>query len=120
MIEPADRARLMKEGLAAFNRGEFYEAHEFWEEVWMEIDDPDWTWIQGLIQIATGLHKASRARWESALRSLSRGLGRLDDAPDALDGIDVAAARQLGARIAAAIEAGDKPSVAGLHVPSRA
>src|SRR5262249_13857653 len=47
-----DRRRLMDQGRAAFNRGEFYEAHEFWEEVWNEIDDPERLWVQGMIQVA--------------------------------------------------------------------
>ena len=44
-MDEAERQRLMEAGRAAFNRGEFYEAHEHWEDVWNEVDDPERTWI---------------------------------------------------------------------------
>jgi predicted metal-dependent hydrolase len=92
-VEPAERQRLLEEGRRAFNRGEFYEAHEFWEEVWDVIDDPDRTWIQGMIQIATGLHKLSRQRPDVCRTLLQKALAKLTDAPPTLDGYDLAKLR---------------------------
>src|SRR5438552_14835998 len=111
-----ERVALMAKGRAAFNAGEFYEAHEFWEEVWNEIDAPARTWVQGLIQVATALHKLAAGRDDVCATLLAKALGKLAGAPDALDGVDVAAARTGAERILAAIRAGELPSARGIRV----
>jgi len=80
----------MADGRAAFNRGEFYEAHEFWEEVWLELDGAERLWVQGMIQIATGLHKLARDQRATCRTLLAKALAKLADAPPALDGFDLA------------------------------
>jgi uncharacterized protein len=42
-------------GIVLFNRGEFFEAHEVWESLWMETPAPERRFYQGLIQAAVGL-----------------------------------------------------------------
>ncbi len=42
-------------GIVLFNRGDFFEAHEVWESLWMETHGPERPFIQGLIQAAVGL-----------------------------------------------------------------
>ena len=42
-------------GIVLFNRGDFFEAHEVWESLWMETFDADKQFYQGLIQAAVGL-----------------------------------------------------------------
>src|SRR4051812_39696665 len=42
-------------GILLFNRGDFFEAHEVWENLWMETHGPDKPFFQGLIQAAVGL-----------------------------------------------------------------
>jgi predicted metal-dependent hydrolase len=114
-----ERRQRMDEGRAAFNRGEFYEAHESWEEVWDEIDDPERRWVQGMIQIATGLHKLQRFRSDVCLTLLRKALGKLEGAPDALDGIDLAQMRRDAERVAAAIERGERPDAATVKLQAR-
>ena len=41
-------------GVVLFNRGDFFEAHEVWEAIWMEAG-PDKKFYQGLIQAAVAL-----------------------------------------------------------------
>lgn len=41
-------------GIVLFNRGDFFEAHEVWELLWMEAT-PEKKFYQGLIQAAVGL-----------------------------------------------------------------
>lgn len=68
-----------QQGINLFNRKEFFEAHEVWEALWKESkDEEERQFLQGLIQIAAGLHKflnmknAAGGEW-----LLTRGLGRL-------------------------------------------
>ena len=42
-------------GIVLFNRGDFFEAHEVWELIWMETSMPEKKFYQGLIQAAVGL-----------------------------------------------------------------
>ena len=51
--EPYDPRYLA--GILLFNRGDFFEAHEVWEDVWVETAGPDKQFFQGLIQAAVGL-----------------------------------------------------------------
>ncbi len=43
---------LFQSGLRAFENGEYYEAHEVWEEIWSEHYVHDRDFIQGLIQLS--------------------------------------------------------------------
>ncbi|HZZ81752.1 MAG TPA: DUF309 domain-containing protein [Gemmataceae bacterium] len=42
-------------GIVLFNRGDFFEAHEVWESLWMETFTPEKQFYQGLIQAAVAL-----------------------------------------------------------------
>ncbi len=42
-------------GIVLFNRGDFFEAHEVWESLWMDTAGPERPFYQGLIQAAVGL-----------------------------------------------------------------
>src|SRR5438067_10020806 len=42
-------------GIVLFNRGDFFEAHEVWEDLWTAAPAPERTFYQGLIQAAVGL-----------------------------------------------------------------
>ena len=39
----------LEPGRVAFNRGEYFEAHELWEDVWRVTTGAERVWIQGLI-----------------------------------------------------------------------
>jgi predicted metal-dependent hydrolase len=72
-----DRERL-EPGRAAFNRGEYFVAHELWEEVWREVDDAERRlYVQGLIQIAAGLHHLQQHRARPAAGLLRKGLEKV-------------------------------------------
>jgi hypothetical protein len=42
-------------GVLFFNAGDFFEAHEVWEELWAESHGDERRFVQGLIQAAVGL-----------------------------------------------------------------
>jgi hypothetical protein len=52
--------RLACTGLALVRDGHPFEAHEVWEELWLELRGDDRLWLQALIQLAvSGLHAES-------------------------------------------------------------
>lgn len=67
----------LAEGRAAFNRGEYFQAHELWEEAWRELDGVERTVVQGLIQIAAGLHHLQQRRPQPAAELLRKGQAKL-------------------------------------------
>ena len=52
--DPYDRLYLA--GIEHFNACEFYEAHEAWEELWIDTTQESRAFYQGLIQTAVCLH----------------------------------------------------------------
>lgn len=42
-------------GVLLFNRRDFFEAHEVWEDLWLDRAGPEKRFVQGLIQAAVGL-----------------------------------------------------------------
>ena len=83
-----------REGLAAYNRGDYYEAHERWELLWR--DEPEESvkrnFLQGLIQVAAALHKLGVMKSATgAMRLFERARARLLQVPDGMFGIDVKA-----------------------------
>jgi predicted metal-dependent hydrolase len=47
---------LYLEGIEHFNKCDFFEAHEVWEDVWKDYQGPSRKFYQGLIQVAVALH----------------------------------------------------------------
>lgn len=60
-------------GVAAFNSGQFFEAHEIWEDLWLETVGPEKVLLQGLVQIAAGYAKVESGVRSGAIKLLERG-----------------------------------------------
>jgi hypothetical protein len=74
----ADDSEQLEQGRAAFNRGEYFLAHELWEEVWREMTNAEQRiYVQGLIQIAAGLHHLQKRRVRPGTGLLRKGLEKL-------------------------------------------
>ena len=93
-MDSKERDRLYLKGLEAFNTGCFYEAHELWEEVWLETPNPDKKFLQGLIQVAAAFHHFSRANLRGTQNLLRAGLLKLDCFPEVHGGLEIAALRE--------------------------
>lgn len=77
---PVDRLRQgewIRQGQIAFNRGEFFVAHERWEQVWHEVKGTERLAVQGLIQIAAGFHHLSEGRGGPAAHLFEKGVMKL-------------------------------------------
>ncbi len=67
----------LERGRAAFNRGDYFSAHELWEEVWHGLIGDERIVVQGLIQIAAGFHHLQQHRSRPAVSLLRKGLEKL-------------------------------------------
>jgi uncharacterized protein len=83
-------------GAHLYDAGQFFEAHEAWEERWKTATDAsERRFLQGLIQIAAAFHQLLvRRSPASAERLLARGLAKLDACPARVEGLDLAAFRE--------------------------
>lgn len=84
-------------GRDAFNRGEWFEAHELWERVWLVAAPPEKTYLQGLIQVCAALLKLEQQRADLYASLLARAMGKLSSA-DSFAGLDVRGLRAALAR----------------------
>jgi predicted metal-dependent hydrolase len=79
-------------GVAHFNALEFWEAHEAWEELWLEADGDLVEFYQGLIQLAAAYHHMKRGTFPGAVRLFDAALRRLAPFPDGFHDLDREAA----------------------------
>jgi len=69
-------------GIEQFNRRQFFESHESWEEVWLTAPEPDRTFLQGIIQVAAAFHHYTRGNRPGAESLMRAGLNRLEKFPE--------------------------------------
>lgn len=63
-----------------FDRREYFEAHEEWEELWHLASGPRHAYLQGLIQVAAALHHAQNGNFRGTRKLFSRSLEYLERA----------------------------------------
>ena len=83
----------LSEGLRCFHSGEFFEAHEHWEAVWLVTPEPEKTFLQGMIQITAAFHHFQRNNFTGTISLLRSALGRLDQYSESFAGIALAPLR---------------------------
>jgi predicted metal-dependent hydrolase len=71
----------LAEGLRCYRNGEYFEAHEHWEGVWLKCEEPEKTFLQALIQITAAFHHLRRKNLRGTTSLLRAALRRLDAFP---------------------------------------
>ena len=79
---------LLDNGIKFFNSGQYFEAHEAWEELWRQTEGPLRLYYQGLVQTAVGLHHLGRGNLNGARAQLGKALQKLEQYPGAFCRID--------------------------------
>ena len=57
---------LFTKGIRAFNDGNYYDAHEFWEDLWSDYYFSDRLYVQGLIQMSVGYYHITNQNLKGA------------------------------------------------------
>jgi len=105
-MEPVRFPPRFADGVRCFNAGEFFEAHEVFEDLLDEVEgDERWELLVALIQIAVGYHKCV-AGHPGAARMLRLGGAKLARFPAVVCGVAVERLRHRAAEDAALLEAG--------------
>ncbi len=77
-------------GVILFNSGEFFKAHEVWEEIWLTAPSDEKLFLQGLIQLAAAFHHYSRGNRAGMQSLVTTALEKLDKFPDVFSGLNLA------------------------------
>jgi len=89
--EPAEELPdLVLEGIEEFNRGEFFECHEYLEEAWMQESGRVRYLYQGILQVGVGFYHLENGNWRGATGLLRNGTIRLKEFEPVTLGVDVA------------------------------
>lgn len=82
-LPAADRAAALAAGIAAYERGDFFEAHELLEPAWMGTDiSADRALLQGLIKLAAAYVHDARGNPAGIVRNLEGARSRLLEADE--------------------------------------
>ena len=81
---------LALKGIEEFNRGEFYECHEYLEEAWMQESRRVRFLYQGILQVGVGFYHLKNGNWRGATGLLRNGTVRLKEFEPETLGLDVA------------------------------
>ena len=66
-----------QQAIALFNSGEWYAAHDLFEELWHETSDPERRCLQGILQVAVAQLHLQRDNRRGATILFGEALGRL-------------------------------------------
>jgi hypothetical protein len=76
-------------GVALFNEGEYFEAHEAWEDLWSESHGDDRRFYQGLIQAAVGLCHFVNGNLGGAVKLYQSAREYMSRCPDTMHGMSL-------------------------------
>ncbi|MFM8272907.1 MAG: DUF309 domain-containing protein [Gemmata sp.] len=105
------------DGVALFNRGEFFDAHEAWEGLWHDTAGPERRFYQALIQAAVAVYHWERGNATGAARLYHSGRRYMEPFRPARLGLaidafwDAMAAHLAGALGAAGAPEGPAPTI---------
>jgi predicted metal-dependent hydrolase len=81
--------QLFLKGISLFNAGQFFEAHEAWEDAWHMTQGIKHDFYQGMIQCAVALEHYRRSNPQGVINLARRYPAKFKDVPDLFMGLDV-------------------------------
>ena len=75
-------------GILFFNQGDYFEAHEVWEDLWGGTPGPGRRFYQGLIQAAVALYHFGNGNVRGALKLYRTGRAYMEQFPSPHAGLD--------------------------------
>lgn len=81
-------------GLNCYQREEFFDAHEHWENIWRQSQGREKPFLQALIQVAGALHHYRRRNLRGCQALFRGAMRRLEPYPDCFGGVLLVPLRQ--------------------------
>ena len=101
----------VKQGLQAFNRGDFYLAHEYFEDAWRETPDEVREFYRALLHLSGGYYRLTQNRAHAARKFFHRSLHWIGQFPNPYLSIDTSALIDHLDEIITAIDSGSTPEL---------
>jgi uncharacterized protein len=120
MPEQLRDSPLYQEGAACYRRGEYFEAHEHWEDLWNSLEGEKKLLVQGLIQVAAAWVKRQRGEPVGMRKLLDNAVRKWRGLPEVFWGVEVAELRAATLRClsaAARWERGEEEGVDLAELP---
>ncbi len=95
---------LARRAIEQFNRGEFWEQHETFEQLWRQERGPVRQMYQGILQVGVAYYQIQRRNYTGARKLFQRAWQYLRVLPDVCQGVDVATLRADAQAALAALE----------------
>lgn len=76
-------------GVKLFNESYYFEAHDFFEQLWNDSEDKDKIFFQGLIQISVGSYHLLNKNTTGALSQYKKGYKKLEKFSSGYFGLDI-------------------------------
>jgi predicted metal-dependent hydrolase len=96
-LESLGPEALLRLGIDLYNAGHYWNAHEAWEQVWLDAERGERAFYQGLIQITAAFVHVTRNEYPGAVRLLDAGIEKLEKYPPVYHGVHLSPLLQ-GAR----------------------
>tara|TARA_B100000003_G_scaffold205669_1_gene219696 strand:- start:819 stop:1181 length:363 start_codon:yes stop_codon:yes gene_type:complete len=80
---------LFREGLNHYREGNYFDAHESWEELWSDYYLSDRRFIQGLIQLSVSFVHLERDNLKGARSLLNKSIEKFEEYKGSQRGIDM-------------------------------
>ena len=77
IFDDVQKEDLFIKGLVEYNNRNFYDAHEFWEELWSDYKLEEPNLIQGLIQVSVGYFHLSNLNRKGAIGLFTKCIKKL-------------------------------------------
>ena len=90
-MSPDLERKLYYDGIELFNEGEFFDAHEAWEDVWHMAYGLKHDFYQGMIQCAVALEHYRRSNPRGVVSLYNSYRAKFRDVPPVFMGLDVTA-----------------------------
>lgn len=77
------------QGIAEFNQQQFYACHDTLEAIWVDAEEADKRFYQGILQVAVGCYHLSNDNLRGAIILLGEAVRRLSDYQPDYEGVNV-------------------------------
>ncbi|MBJ7363550.1 MAG: DUF309 domain-containing protein [Synechococcus sp. SupBloom_Metag_053] len=64
-------------GIENFNDGQYYLAHDLFEDLWHDTQEPERRWIHGIVQISVAMYHKLNGNINGAILLLAEGIARI-------------------------------------------
>jgi hypothetical protein len=109
--EAAEKEALFQKGLMEYEKGDYFEAHEAWEDLWSDYNLPDRKFIQGLIQLSVSFVHLRNGNMNGARSLLKKCSEKLQPYQHLQRGINMDELKMGIETVALAYEEIDDPTI---------